>query len=208
MLLRFVEQGIVERCEPSPGNAFYSNVFPTLKKDGITARVILNLKELNPYVTHTHFKMDSFKDVVRLVQPQCFFMTIDFQDAYYSVYVRPEERCWLRFFWKGQCFHFTCLPQGLTSAPRIFTKLLKPVFSHLRSLGIMVICYIDDCIFFAASEEELISNVSYALYLFDSVGLTINVKKISFGAYSGGAILGDYSKLMPHDCYSASQENN
>ena len=116
-LHRFVEQGIVERCEPSPGHAFYSNVFPTLKKDGTSARVILNLKELNPYVTHTHFKMDSFKDVVRLVQPQCYFMTIDFQDAYFSVYVRPEERCWLRFFWKGQCFHFTCLPQGLTSAP-------------------------------------------------------------------------------------------
>ncbi|MPC42185.1 hypothetical protein E2C01_035799 [Portunus trituberculatus] len=91
-LLRFEEQGIVERCEPSPGNVFYSNVFPTVKKDGTTARVILNLKELNPYVTHTHFKIDSFKDVVRLVQPQCFFMTIDFQDAYYSVYVRSEER--------------------------------------------------------------------------------------------------------------------
>ena len=100
-LLRFVEQGIVERCVAFSGNGFVSNVFPTLKKDGTSARVILNLKELNPYVTHTHFKMDSFKDVVRLVQPKCFFMTIDFQDAYYSVYVRPEERCWLRFFWKG-----------------------------------------------------------------------------------------------------------
>lgn len=31
-LLRFVEQGIVERCEPSPGNAFYSNVFSHCKE--------------------------------------------------------------------------------------------------------------------------------------------------------------------------------
>ncbi|MPC72529.1 hypothetical protein E2C01_066839 [Portunus trituberculatus] len=101
--------------------------------------------------------MDSFKDVVRLVQPQCFFMTIDFQDAYSSVYLRSEER--------------------VNICPLIFAKLLKPVFCHLWSLRIMVICYIDDCIFFAAS-EELISNVSYALYLFYSVGITIVKKSV------------------------------
>jgi len=65
----------------------------------------------------------------------------------------------------------------LTSAPCIFTKLLKPVLFHLRKLGIIVICYIDNCIFIAASEEELRDNVSSAIQLFDSVGLTINVQK-------------------------------
>ena len=47
-----------------------------LIEDDTTARVILNLIERNPYVTHTHLKMDSIKDVVRLVQPLCYFMTI------------------------------------------------------------------------------------------------------------------------------------
>ena len=104
-------------------------------------------------------------------------MIIDFKDAYFSVFVRPEERKWLRFMWKGKHFQFTCLPQGLTSAPRIFTKLLKPVLSHLRKLGMTVSGYLDDCIFLAASEEELVTNVSYAMILFDSLGLTVNVNK-------------------------------
>lgn len=72
---------------------------------------------------------------------------------------------------------FTCLPQGLTSAPRIFTKLLKPLFSHFRKLGIMVVSYIDDCIFIAPSAADLESHVKYAMQMFDSVGLIINVKK-------------------------------
>ena len=37
--------------------------------------------------------------------------------------------------------------------------------------------YLDDCIFLAASEEELVANVSYAMTLFDSLGLTVNVNK-------------------------------
>lgn len=41
----------------------------------------------------------------------------------------------------------------------------------------MVVCYIDDCIFIAPSAAELQSHVKYAMQMFDSVGLTINVKK-------------------------------
>lgn len=174
-MVTFIEHNIVELCPPgAPG--FVSNVFPTVKKDG-SARVILNLRELNAYVEHVHFKLDTLKDVLTLIHPNCFFMTIDFKDAYFSVYVRPEDRKWLQFMWHNEKFCFTCLPQGLTSAPRIFTKLLKPVLSHLRKLGITVSCYLDDCIFLADSAETLMANVSYALHLFDSLGLTVNPNK-------------------------------
>lgn len=91
--------------------------------------------------------------------------------------MKPKDRKWLRFIWHNETFQFTCLPQGLTSAPRTFTKLLKPVLSHLRKFGITVCCYIDDCIFIADSGKELIDNVRYAVQLFDSVGLAVNLNK-------------------------------
>ena len=175
-MLTFLQQKVVESCSHISGPGFYSNVFPTRKKDG-TARVILNLKELNDFVKHVHFKMSSIKEVLSLLQENYFFMTIDFKDAYFSVRIQPEDRKWLRFMWNNQSFQFTCLPQGLTSAPRVFTKLLKPVLSHLRSLGILIVCYIDDCILMASSAQELEDNAMYALQLFDSIGLTVNVKK-------------------------------
>ena len=167
---------MVEKCNPTPELAFYSNIFPTRKRDG-TTRVILNSKEFNKCVTHTHFKISSIKDVISLIHPNCFFMTIDIKDAYFFVYIQPKDRKWLRFMWKNQYFQITCLLQGLTSAPRIFTKLLKPILSHFRKLGIMVVCYIDDCFFIAPSAETLRKHVKYAMQMFDSVGITVNVRK-------------------------------
>lgn len=175
-MLTFIQQKVVERCSHISDRGFYSNVFPTRKRDG-TVRVILNLKKLNDFVKHVHFKMSSIKEVLSLLQENCFFMTIDLKDAYFSVRIQPEDRKWLRFMWNNQSFQFTCLPQGLTSAPRIFTKLLKPILSHLRKLGILIVCYIDDCILMASSAQELEDNAMYALQMFDSVGLTVNVKK-------------------------------
>lgn len=115
-------------------------------------------------------------DAIDMLQGNCFFITIDFNDAYFSVHIQPEDRKWLRFVWKNQPFQFTCLPQRLTSAPRIFTKLLKP-FSHHRKHGILIVCYIDYCILMAPSAALLEENVKYTLQMFDYVGLTVNVKK-------------------------------
>ena len=41
-------------------------------------------------------------------------------------------------------FEFKCLCFGISSAPRIFTKILKPVYAFFRQLGIRCIYYIDD----------------------------------------------------------------
>ena len=58
----------------------------------LDSRVILDLKDLNAHINHVHFKMESIKDVSHFIQPNCFFMTIDFKDAYFSVYVKPTDR--------------------------------------------------------------------------------------------------------------------
>ena len=172
----FIHMKIVEPCAPVSGPVFYSNYFPVMKPDG-TARFILNLAPFNLNIVYYKFKMDTMKQVVQLVFPNCYFAKVDFQHAYYSVYVRPQDRDWFRFIWRDQHFRFTCLPQGFTSAPRVFTKLLKPVFSHFRSLGIICLCYLDDCIFLASSADALLQNLEYVIGVLDALGLTISVSK-------------------------------
>ena len=51
-------------------------------------------------------------------------------------------------------FQFVCLPNGLSSGPRIFTTILKPLFAHLRLQGDTVLVYIDD-IYVQGSKHEL-----------------------------------------------------
>lgn len=90
------------------------------------------------------------------------------------MFVKPKDK---KFRWNNQYFQFTCLPQGLSSAPRSFTKLLKPVSSHLQKLGTAVFCYIDDCIFLVTVEKELIDNVRNTSRVFDDLGSTVQVRK-------------------------------
>ena len=74
---KFIEHGVVERCpEVFQASCFYSNIFPVMKPDG-SARIILDLSILNNYVVYEHFKMDTLMDVIELISPKCFFITID-----------------------------------------------------------------------------------------------------------------------------------
>ena len=70
-----------------------------------------------------------------LVTKDCFFASVDLTDAYYSCMVDKSDRTFLRFMWEGEKYQYTCLPNGLATTPRIFTKNMKPVFSTLRKQG-------------------------------------------------------------------------
>jgi len=70
--------------------------------------------------------------------------SIDLKDASLSVAVEAEPRKYLHFAWADQMYEFQCLPFGLSSAPRVFTKLLKPVVGLLRHQGIRLVIFLDD----------------------------------------------------------------
>ena len=176
-LAEYLRCGIIEEVCDVNEESYVSNVFPVVKRDGLSARVILNLKSLNPYIKYEHFKMDSLTTILPLITQDCWFASLDLMNAYFSVPVTVKDRRWLRFWHYDKLFQYTCLPQGLTSAPRIFTRLLKPIMGHLRSIGITAIIYIDDCLIIAPSKEAIVDHVIYVSRLFDSLGLTINVTK-------------------------------
>ena len=112
------------------------------KKDG-THRLILNLKRFNESVSH-RFKMDSLSTITKLVTQNCYMAAVDMRDAYYSIPIRSSDRKFLRFIWEGELYEFTCLPNGLSCAPRLFTKILKPPLSTLHKQGhIVVSCLIN-----------------------------------------------------------------
>lgn len=128
-------------------NQFLSSIFVRPKKSG-EYRVILNLKNLNEYVVYHYFKMDTFESAVNLIKKNCFMASIDIRHAYHLIPIAIEHQKYLRFRWKGKIFQYTCLPFGLSSAPRIFTKVLKPIFAKLRTLGYVSMTYIFFFFFF------------------------------------------------------------
>ena len=177
---KFIEKGIVQKVTFEPNSntesQFISTIFLRPKKDG-TYRVILNLKELNQFVGNYHFKMETLKSALTLIKPACWFCSLDIKDAYYSVNIAQDSRKFLRFQWNNDTYEFTCLPMGLASSPRIFTKLMKPIFSHLRKHGLMNVIYIDDILLVGESQEECYYNVSNTVNVLDDLGFTIHPHK-------------------------------
>lgn len=122
---------------------FISSIFLRLKKDGSYC-MILNLKFFNEFVKHRHFEMDTLDAAVKMMKPNCYMASIDLTDTYYMVPVHEADQKFLKFEFMGRFYQYTCLPNGLSSALGIFTKLLKPVYSTLHGMGHMSSGYIDD----------------------------------------------------------------
>ena len=73
--------------------------------------------------------------------------------------IAKQFRRFLRFQFEGKIFEFNCLPNGLSSGPRMFTKLTKPLFAKLREKGHISCIYIDDSILFGDDRMECFQNI-------------------------------------------------
>lgn len=92
--------------------------------------MILNVKQLNKFVSTSHFKLEDRRTAVRLLNKDDFLVTIDLKDAYYTIPIAKKDRTFLRFRFDGMVYEFTYLPFGLATAPFVFTKILKPTRVH------------------------------------------------------------------------------
>lgn len=148
-----LKKGAIEPCKPHK-RQFLSSYFLVPKSDD-TSRFILNLKGLNEFILTPHFKIEGIRTATGLVFPNYFMSKIDLEDAYFTVPVHASSRKFLRFVFRGQLYQFVCLPFGLSISPFIFTKLLKPVVTYLRSQGCLLVVYLDDFLCIGSDSASL-----------------------------------------------------
>ena len=105
-------------------------------------------------------------------------MSIDFKDAYVSILVMECLIKLFQFEYQGTLHEFICLSNGLTSAPRLFTKLIKTPLAHIRqNTDINITGYLDDTSLMGDSPESLQKGGAKAGELFQSLGSAINTEK-------------------------------
>jgi hypothetical protein len=172
---RLLTAGVIIPSQFETGQ-FISTIFARPKKDG-KYRMILNLSNLTEYLEYHHFKMDTLETAIKLMTQNCYMASIDLKDAYYCVPVHKNDQKYLKFTWLGQLYQFTALPNGLSSGPRVFTKLLKPPFAHLRNLGHTIVGYIDDTILLAQNEGDCKKAVEDTKHTLEELGFIIHPDK-------------------------------
>lgn len=92
---RLLNKGTITQVEPSK-DQFLSSFFFIDKPSG-GMRFILNLKNLNFYISPPHFKLEDWHTVVRLMLPESQMASLDIEDAYLLMAFHPEHKKFLRF---------------------------------------------------------------------------------------------------------------
>ena len=111
-----------------------------------------------------------------LIQENDFFTSIDLQDAYFTEPIHKDHRKFLKFSWDSQLFSFSFLPFGLCSTPKIFIKILRPIYAWCRQHCIWC-SYIDDSLNRDQNSQKCSENIQTMISVLESLGFTINKKK-------------------------------
>jgi len=167
--------GAIIKCCEEPGQ-FISKVFTVRKADG-SDRLVINLKPLNKFIECQHFKMEDYRTVCNLMAKGCFMSCIDLKDAYHLIPLAIYHQKYFKFRWAGTLYQYTCIPFGLNVAPRLYTKILKPVLGYLRKKGHLSAYFLDDTLLIGRTLSECNENVGATVTLFKSLGLRLNYKK-------------------------------
>ena len=133
---------------PSPPyvvNPLSVSIQPSGKK-----RLILDLRHVNKYLRKQKIKYEDWKTAIGYFQLGSYMISFDLKSGYHHIDIHPDYQSFLGFGWKFsenspmRYFVFTVLPFGLSTAPHIFTKVLKPLEKYWRIQGVNIALFLDD----------------------------------------------------------------
>ena len=188
-LSKLQAKGAVAELDALPRGFFMSTYFLAPKKGG-KWRPILNLRPLNRSVRPTHFRMETLHTILPLLQVGWWATSVDLTDAYLHIPVHPNDRKFLTFELEGKAYAFQALPFGLSTAPRVFTRVARVFGAHLRRLGIRVYMYLDDWLIVARDHQSAVRDTARVVQEALAFGWIINWEKSSLTPSQSPTYLG------------------
>ena len=135
-----IERGCVMEVDIPP---VFINPLHVVQQSSGKCRLILDLSYLNKFVWKQSVRYEDVRTVFDLFHSGYFFFTFDLKSGYHHVEIFPDHRQYLGFSWRFdfgvKYFVFSVLPFGLSSAPYIFTKLVRALVGYWRGLGRRVV---------------------------------------------------------------------
>lgn len=155
----------------------------SVAENGSKLRMVLDCSLLNEYILRYRFKLENVSSILPYLNQGSFMVKLDLKQGYYHVPMSLNSQKYLGFGWifneKTRFFCFSQMPFGLSSAPHIFTKILRPFLLRWRRSGFQVSVYLDD--FFAAANDFILLKQQIFCIVKDltEAGFIINVEKSS-----------------------------
>ena len=158
---------------------YNSHVFVVHTEERSTKdRMIFNMKPLNKFLEVESFTMISIHDIVPYLSNYNWATTIDISKAYLHLPIDPRFEKYFSFSFAGKKYIFRAMPFGLSSAPYIFTRFTKPIWSYLRrEFQIMIFAYLDDILILAQSFLQSKFHTMITIYFLNQLGFKLNLNK-------------------------------
>ena len=106
-----------------------------------------------------------------LVNPEDWLAKVDLKDAYFRIPIQQSHRKYLRLYYQDKYYKFQCLTYGLSSAPSVFPKTLKPALALLREMRVGLIAYVDHILILVESSK---SHAEALVYLLQCLSFRVN----------------------------------
>ena len=140
-------------------------------------RLVVNLRYLNRFLWKQKFKYEDLRVAMLLLKQGDLLFSFDLKSGYHHVDICKEHWKYLGFSWKGQCYVFTVLPFGLSSACYIFTKLVRPLVGYWRKVGLRIIVYLHDGLCAVTGEADAHKASMFVRVALDKSGFLANKQK-------------------------------
>ena len=103
--------------------------------------------------------MESFSDVFKIIQPNCWMASVDLKDAFYTILIHNAYQKCFKFMWYQKFYKYLGMPNGYSDAARVFTKMLKPPFATFQKQGFISVIFVDDSYLQEKTRDECLENV-------------------------------------------------
>jgi hypothetical protein len=129
--------------------------------------------------------LDTISVIVDALQVGEYVTSVDLKDAYFHVAIHKDDKKFLRFVVDNEVYEFQVLPFGLSTAPRVFTRVVAALVAYLRKRGIKMFYYLDDWLLSNLFAEKLREHTHLALAETKSAGFIVNKDKSDLTLHKG-----------------------
>ncbi len=107
-----MNKGAISPVQYSP-EGFYSRLFLVPKKDGSSSfRPVIDLRQLNKFITNEHFQMENLTCIKHLLYPNDYMVKLDLKDAYLAVGFTHNHNSSFCLFGRGKPISFDAYCSG------------------------------------------------------------------------------------------------
>ena len=103
---------------------------------------------INGHISPEYVRYDDWRTFEKFLTPNGWCFKFDLKHGYHHIDLNPNIQKFFGFSWRingiTKYFIFTVLVFGLSPAPRIFTKTIRPLTTFWRAQGIKIAVYLDD----------------------------------------------------------------